>query len=109
MPSPRRAGTRRGDPSARLDRRLLLGADDVVAGVQALALPAAGVEIEDRPALAAKFGSRGKIHERCCQGLMASSVSHRQPVTPEICLAIPRAIASRASSEEDHRNSGTPL
>jgi hypothetical protein len=41
-----RAG--RGDPFAGLDRGLLIGAHDVVAGVQALALPEALVEIEDR-------------------------------------------------------------
>ena len=40
---------------------------------------------------------------------MASSDSHRQTVTPEICSTIPRATASRASSCEDQRDSGTPL
>src|SRR6266480_2736912 len=33
-----------------------------------------------RPALAANCGSRGKIQQRCCQGRMASSFSHRQMV-----------------------------
>src|SRR5213082_1097329 len=32
------------------------------------------------PALASKSGSRGKIQQRCCQGRMASSLSHRQMV-----------------------------
>jgi hypothetical protein len=41
--------------------------------------------------------------------LIASSDSHRQTVTPEICSTIPRVIAARASSEEDQRESGTPL
>lgn len=54
-------------------------------------------------------GSRGKIHERCCQGLIASSESQRQTVTPEICSQIPRATASAASSEDDQRASGTWL
>ena len=40
---------------------------------------------------------------------MASWVSQRQTVTPEICSAIPRVTASRASSEADQRDSGTPL
>ena len=62
-----------------------------------------------RPAFAAKSGSRGKIHERCCQGLIASSDSQRQTVTPEICSQMPRATASRASSEDDQRASGTWL
>jgi hypothetical protein len=62
-----------------------------------------------RPALAVNSGSRGKIHERCCQGLIASSESQRQTVTPEICSQIPRAIASRASSADDQRASSTSL
>jgi hypothetical protein len=33
-----------------------------------------------RPALTAKLLSRGKIHERCCQGLIASVDSHRHTV-----------------------------
>src|ERR1035437_210588 len=60
------------------------------------------------PARCANSGSRGKIQERCCHGLIASWDSHRHTVTPEICLSIPRVIASRASSEEDQRESGTP-
>ena len=37
-----------GDPFARLNRGFLVGADDVIAGMQTLALPGAGVEIQDR-------------------------------------------------------------
>jgi hypothetical protein len=62
-----------------------------------------------RPALAVKSGSRGKIHERCCHGLIASSESQRQTVTPEICSQIPRTTTSAASSEDDQRASGTWL
>jgi hypothetical protein len=62
-----------------------------------------------RPALAVKSGSRGKIHERCCHGLIASSDSHRQTVIPEICSQMPRVTASAASSLDDHRASGTQL
>src|SRR5512132_2614621 len=42
------SGAGGGNPPARLNGRLLVGADHVVAGVQALALPAAGVEVKDR-------------------------------------------------------------
>jgi hypothetical protein len=42
-------GTGPGLPLACLDRGLLVSADDVVAGVQALTLPVAGIEVEDRP------------------------------------------------------------
>jgi len=62
-----------------------------------------------RPALGAKLGSRGKIHERCCHGLIASSDSQRHTVTPEMCSAIPRATASLASCADDQRASGTSL
>src|ERR1035437_5402603 len=61
------------------------------------------------PARCANSGSRGKIQERCCHALIASWDSHRHTVTPEICLSIPRVIASRASSEEDQREGGPPL
>ena len=44
-----RGGERGGEPLARLDGGLLVGADDVVAGVQAFAVPVTGVEVEDRP------------------------------------------------------------
>jgi hypothetical protein len=40
--------------------------------------------------------------------LIASSDSQRQTVTPLIFSAIPRVTASRASSAEDQRDSGTP-
>lgn len=46
-------------------------AQSVVAEMQAYALPDAGVEVEDRAAFSAKRGSRGKIHERRCHGLIA--------------------------------------
>ena len=42
-----------------------------------------------RPALAVNSGSRGKIQERCCHGLIASSDSQRQTVTPGDLLADP--------------------
>jgi len=62
-----------------------------------------------RPALAVNLGSRGKIHERCCHGLIASSDSQRQTVTPEICSQIPRETTSAANSADDQRASGTSL
>jgi hypothetical protein len=42
------AGTGAGFALARLDRGLLIGADDAVAGI-GVALPGAGGEVEDRP------------------------------------------------------------
>jgi hypothetical protein len=59
--------------------------------------------------LTVNSGSRGKIHERYCHGLIASSESQRQTVTPEICSQIPRETTSAASSVEDQRASGTWL
>jgi len=62
-----------------------------------------------RPPLRAKCGSRGKIHDRCCQGLMASSASHRRTVDAETDGTMPAAAASRASSGQVQRASGFPL
>src|SRR2546425_6684849 len=42
-----------------------------------------------RPAFAAKSGSRGKIHVRCCQGRIASECSHRQTVLSLIVATSP--------------------
>jgi hypothetical protein len=40
--------------------------------------------------------------------LIASWDSQRHTVTPLICSTIPRVTASRASSADDQRDSGTP-
>ena len=58
-------GTGLGLALARLDRGLLIGADDVVAGMQAFALPGAGVEVEDRPGALCEQRVARKIQERC--------------------------------------------
>jgi hypothetical protein len=76
--------------------------------MEQLALPAPLVEIEDRAGPLREAGSRGKIQERCCQGLIASADSQRQTVTSLIRSTIPRLTASRASSAADQRDSGTP-
>ena len=89
-----RAAARRGDPVARLDRGLLIGRDHHIARVQQLALPAALVEIEHPARLDRNSGSVGKIHERYCHGLIASSRSHRTIVDADASL-IPRSITSR--------------
>jgi len=47
----RAGGPRRRLAMAGLDGGLLVGADDVVAGMQAFALPDAGVEVKDRSGL----------------------------------------------------------
>src|SRR5688572_17743858 len=53
-----------------------------------------------RTALAAKSGSRGKIHDRYCQGLMASSASQRRTVEAATDPTIPSVTAWTASSAE---------
>src|SRR6266851_3738121 len=60
------------------------------------------------PALAAKSGSRGKIHVRCCQGRMASSLSHRHTVLSLMVATMPERCASRTRSPMLSRESGTP-
>ncbi len=89
-------------------RRLLVGGDHVVVFAQRLAVPAAGVEIEDAAGFGLEVGVAGKIHERCRHGRMASSDSHRQIVVPEISATMPRPITSVAMSGTCRRDSGTP-
>jgi hypothetical protein len=60
------------------------------------------------PALAAKSGSRGKIHDRCRQGLIASAASQRATVDAEMSSTMPAQTASSARSAALHRDSGTP-
>src|SRR4051812_8163162 len=60
-----------------------------------------------RPALAAKAGSRTNSHERCCQGLIASSASQRQIVAADASVT-PRSTTSRCSSVREKRPSGRP-
>src|SRR5258706_1657996 len=60
------------------------------------------------PALAAKAGSRGKIHDRTRHGLIASADSHRQIVVPETDATMPCCTAARARSGQCQRASGTP-
>src|SRR6476620_11644976 len=62
-----------------------------------------------RAALAPKSGSRGKIQERCCQGLIASALSQRQIVVPEIEAVMPCSTAARARSGHCQRASGWGL
>ncbi|OIJ88470.1 hypothetical protein BIV24_21450 [Streptomyces colonosanans] len=62
-----------------------------------------------RWALVRKSGSVMKIQEWCCQGLSASLASQRRTVEADTNVAMPRTIASWASSGHDQRDSGTPL
>ncbi|HEY2202023.1 MAG TPA: hypothetical protein VGH56_09045 [Solirubrobacteraceae bacterium] len=45
---------------AGLDRGFLIAADDVVAGMQELAFPAAAVQVEDRSGLGGELGVAGE-------------------------------------------------
>src|SRR4029450_618341 len=58
-------------------------------------------------ALAAKSGSRGKIQERCRQGLSASWSSQRHSVETETSLTRPLVMTSSRSSARLQRLSGT--
>src|SRR3954465_1305242 len=60
-----------------------------------------------RPALAANSGSRRKIHDLVCHGLIASSCSQRQIVVADASVT-PRSITSRCSSVREKRPSGRP-
>jgi hypothetical protein len=57
--------------------------------------------------LAAKSGSRGKIHDSYCHGLIASTANHRRTVDGDTDDTSPSLTAWTASSDELHRDSGT--
>jgi hypothetical protein len=59
------------------------------------------------PALAAKSGARGKIHDRCRHGLRASSSSQRHTVLTLTCSTSPQAMASSRTSATLKRLNGT--
>src|SRR5258708_32977678 len=61
-----------------------------------------------RPALVSKSGSRGKIQQRCCQGRMASSFSHRQMVVSLREAVNPQARTWEPRSATLPRESGSP-
>src|SRR5712691_881481 len=61
-----------------------------------------------RPAFSSKSGSRGKIQHRCCQGRMASSLSHRQMVVSLTAANRPERRTCEPSSARLHRDSGRP-
>jgi hypothetical protein len=50
-----------------------------------------------------------KIQDWYCQGLIASSASHRRTVEVDTDAAIPSATTCAARSGQLHRDSGTPL
>ena len=91
-----------------LDGGLLVGGDDVVVAAQSFAFPFPGVQIEHPAGLDLEVGVSEKIHDRCRQGRMASSESHRQIVVPEISATMPRVVTSLAMSGTCSRDSGTP-
>ena len=61
-----------------------------------------------RPALAWKWGSRGKIQQRCCHGRIASSCSQRQTVLSLMRATRPARCAWRVTSATLSLDSGTP-
>src|SRR5229473_43599 len=61
-----------------------------------------------RPAFSSKSGSRGKIQHRCCQGRMASSLSHLHIVVSLTVAERPERRTCEPSSARLHRDSGSP-
>jgi hypothetical protein len=112
LDQPRASGTRGDERVAseqRLQLRLLVGRDHVLAGMQPPARPATLVEIEHPAGLLPEVRIAGEYHERHAHGRIASSLSQRHTVVPETRQTIPRATASRASSAPDQRDSGRPV
>ena len=66
----------------------------------------AGVQVQHPTGFHAKSGSRGKIQDRCCQGLIASAASQRRTVEADTDATTPRRLASAARSGQLHFASG---
>ena len=95
---------------AGLDGGLLVGGDDVLIGAQRCVVAAAGVEVEHPGCLGPEVGVAGEDRqERCCQGLIASALSQRQIVVPEIEAVMPDSTAARTRSGHCQRASGVSV
>ena len=92
---------------AGLNRGFFVGRDDEGAFVSPNGLPShwRAYRSSTRPALASKWGSRGKIHERCCHGFSERSCSQRQIVDADASVT-PCSMTSRCSSVREKRPSG---
>jgi len=89
-----------------LELGLLVGAEDVLVGAQPAAFDDLAYRSRARAAFSAKFGSRGKIHDRTCHGLIASSCSQRQIVDADASVT-PRSMTSRCSLTLEKRDNGS--
>src|SRR5205823_1663267 len=93
----------------RLHAGLLVGRQDELIWAEFTTLPETlWYKSRMRPALASKSGSRGKIQQRCCQGRMASSLSHRQRVVSLREAASPQERTWAPSSATLQRERGAP-
>jgi hypothetical protein len=93
--------------AAGLDRGLLVGRDDELVCSQPLARKPALVQVKHHPRLGGEVRARGKIHDRCRQGLRASSSSHRHTVLTLTCSTSPQVMASWRTSAMLKRLNGT--
>jgi hypothetical protein len=95
------------DPPPRLDRRLRVGTDDHVAGLEQLALPAPRVQVKHPPGLLQKIGVAGEdprtVLPRFDRILGEPAADRRRRR-----VATPRSTTNRCNSERLKRESGTP-
>jgi hypothetical protein len=88
---------------------LLVGREDILVGAEGLAVERSGVQVQHSAGLEPEVGSRGKIQDRCCQGLSASAASQRRTVEADTDDTAPRRMASTARSGQLHLASGVLL
>jgi len=77
-----------------LELALLIGADHVLVVAEPPTVETAGIQLQHRPALEPKSGSRGKIQDRHCHGLITSSAKILRTVDADTDATTPRPTAS---------------
>ncbi|MCE7883309.1 MAG: hypothetical protein DYH08_05490 [Actinobacteria bacterium ATB1] len=98
---------RPGSPGQRLELGLLVGADHVLVVLELEPSQTRWYRSSTRAAVVAKSGSRGKIQDRYCHSLMASSASHRRMMEVATEDTSPSVTSWAASSDELHRDGDT--
>ena len=94
--------------AACLDAGFFVGGEDEFTVFQGCPSHTLSYKSRIRPAFSAKWGSRGKTQQRCCQGRMASSWSQRQTVVLLMLATNPDWRTWAARSALIHREMGNP-
>lgn len=64
-------------PLQGLQLRVLIRADHVLVGTELDTVPLSLVQVQHSACLGREVRVAGKVHDRCCHGLIASAANHR--------------------------------